>query len=118
MPITTNLDKVRLRIGDTDSSDPLLTDDEVNSFIDANYYVLDGGTIYDLAAAASQSARAIAAKFARGYNFSADGQSFNRSERVAHYLQLADELGEHSSQVVEVKSSVATAHEDALSLGE
>lgn len=83
MPITDDTDKIRLMIGDTDSADWLLSDDEVDYFIDATS---------DLNVAAAAAAEAIAAKFARGYNFTTDGQSFNRSERVEHYMQLARNL--------------------------
>lgn len=81
--ITDDTDKVRLMIGDTDSSDWLLSDDEVDFFV---------SECPNLNIAAAAAAEAIAAKFARGYNFTTDGQSFNRSERVEHYLQLAQNL--------------------------
>lgn len=83
MAITDDTDKVRLMIGDTDSTEWLLSDDEVDYFIAENS---------DLSVAAAAACEAIAAKFARGYNFSTDGQTFNRSERVEHYLQLAKNL--------------------------
>ena len=77
-------DKVRLLIGDTDEADPLLSDDEIDTFTD------DWPNNPELAAA--NAAHSIAAGWARGFNFTTDGQTFNRSERVGHYLQLADEL--------------------------
>ena len=81
--LDTDLEKVRLRIGDTASTDPLLTDEEIGVFTAEQSSVR-------LAAAAA--AEAIAAKFARGYNFKTDGQEFNRAERVKHYLDLAKAL--------------------------
>jgi hypothetical protein len=89
VPISTDLDKVRLRIGDTDSTDQLLSDDEVNYFISIHS---------DLDVAAAACCEAIAALFARGYNFTTDGQSFNRSERVQHYMDLADRLDPSNSR--------------------
>lgn len=84
MSVTSNRDKVRLKIGDTDPTDPLLYDDEVNAAITAWPDNLD--------MAAAAACDAIAAKFARGYTFSADGQSFNRRERVLHYAELANQF--------------------------
>jgi hypothetical protein len=83
MPITSDRDKVRLKVGDTDTADPLLFDDEIDALL------ADEGSVTRAAIAA---ARAIAAKFARGYTFQTDGQRFNRAERVAHYRQLAKDL--------------------------
>ena len=83
MPLTDDTDKVRLLIGDTDSDDWLLSDDEVDFFITEHS---------DLNIAAAAAAEAIAASFARGYDFATDGQSFNRSQRVQHYLDLAAKL--------------------------
>lgn len=82
------LDRVRLLIGDTNVADELLTDAEINSKL-ANW-----PSNVDLAAA--DAAEAIAAKFSRGFNFSSDGQAFNRSERVEHYQALADKLRRRS----------------------
>lgn len=77
-------DRVRLAIGDTDSSDPLLFDDEVDSYI--------ASWPENLTLAAAEAAEAIAGKFSRGFNFTTDGQTFNRRERVLHYMTLAETL--------------------------
>jgi len=82
--ITTDRDKVRLKIGDTDMSDPILQDDEIDAALVAWPANLD--------LAAADSAEAIAAKYSRGFNFSTDGQTFNRRERVVHYMDLAKTL--------------------------
>lgn len=81
MAITEDRDKVRLTIGDTDATDPLLQDDEVAYFLELQ----DN----DVKLASASAAEAIAAKYARGYTFATDGQTFNRSDRVKHYMQLA-----------------------------
>lgn len=81
---TSDLDLVRLRCGDNDATDELLTDAEINAFIAA--------WPDNLNLAAANAAEAIAAKFARDFNFSADGQTFNRRERVLHYMELAEKL--------------------------
>lgn len=83
--LTEPIDKVRLKVGDTDMTDPLLTDDEVLTHIAA------WPDNADLAAA--DAAEAIAARFARDYSFqTATGQRFDRRERVAHYMGLAETL--------------------------
>lgn len=80
----TTRDQVRLKIGDTDMTDPLLSDAEIDVCLAA------WPTNVDLAA--SVAAEAVAARFSRGYNFSTDGQVFNRRERVQHYMDLARAL--------------------------
>lgn len=97
MPLS-DRDQVRLLIGDTDSDDPQLTNDEVDQFI-ANRSVLDdeGGTAsVNLAAAGADAAGAIAAEYARQFDFSEDGQQFSRSQRVGHYIALERELRSRS----------------------
>src|SRR5688572_9196330 len=94
MAITTNRDKVRLMIGDTDSTDPLLQDDEIAYFLTERTVLdNDGGTVsVNLQAAAADAAGAIAAEFSRKFNFSTDGQTFDLAQRVGHYLSLEREL--------------------------
>jgi alkaline phosphatase len=112
---------VRLQVGDGDPAEQLLTDAEITSLIEQS----EAAGAYNLAQASADAARSIAAKFARGYNFATDGQSFNRSERVDHYLGLYASLqglagsGGVGSGVaaVPVQSSVAAALADGLVLG-
>jgi hypothetical protein len=82
-------DQVRLAIGDTDSADPLLSDEEVDNYL-ADRGVLDtsGGTVYNVPAAAADAAGAIAAKYSREFSFGEDGQRFDRAQRVGHYQAL------------------------------
>ena len=88
-----NLDRVRLLIGDTDSADPQLTDSEVNNFIDERSLVDSGSTVgVNLVAAAADAAGAIAAEYARQFNFSEDGQNFSVSQRYSHYSALERQL--------------------------
>ena len=101
MPLSTR-DKVRLLVGDTNASDPLLTNDEVDNFITYRS-LLDtntGGTIStNLEAAAADCAGAIAAEFARQFDFAEDGQRFNVSQRVGHYQALERELRNRSGGI-------------------
>lgn len=121
MTITTDVARVRVRVGDTDTTDELLTDDEIEYFLETRTTTTTAGSTVDIYSAAADAAGAIAAKFARGYSFSTDGQSFNRSERVAHYTALAEHLREYSScaaSSVPVVSSVSAAVGDAVEFGE
>jgi len=88
VPIITTLDKVRLLVGDTDPDAPLLNDDELDYFIDAR--------ADDEHLAAADVAEALAARFARKPDFSADGQSVSRKQ-FDYYLKLAGELRQRSS---------------------
>jgi hypothetical protein len=92
MPLTTDRDKVRLLIGDTDEADPLLYDDEIDACLAQRSLVTTGGTTYNVVAAAADAAGAVAAKFARQFNFGEDGQRFDRAQRVGHYLALERSL--------------------------
>lgn len=75
-------------------TDPLLYDDEVDQQI-AFRSVVDstgGTTSVNLVAAAADCAGAIAAKYARDFDFSEDGQNFSRAQRVGQYMSLEMEL--------------------------
>jgi hypothetical protein len=80
-------------IGDTDSDNPLLSDDEVESFIAYRQITnVDDEDVTNIPAAAADAADAIAAKFAREFNFSEDGQRFDRAQKYAHYIGLSAQL--------------------------
>lgn len=82
-PSASEKDAVRLLIGDTDSSDQLVTDQEVE------HAIATWGDIYN---AGSFLCEVIAAKFAREVTHSADGLSYSASELFRHYSDLADRL--------------------------
>lgn len=82
--LDTNLEKVRLEIGDTDSTDPQFTDAEINYFLDAA-----GNVVVD---AAIKACEALVAKYSREYDFETDQQKFSRSQRAKAYKDLAAEL--------------------------
>lgn len=92
MTLSTDRDKVRLLVGDTDETDPLLYDDEVDACLAQRAVTTSGSTTYNLIAAAADAAGAISAKFARDFDFSEDGQSFARAQRVGHYQALERSL--------------------------
>jgi hypothetical protein len=102
-------DRVRLAIGDTDSTDPLLTDDEVDDFLSQRYVVdTTAGTVYNTVAAAADAAGAIAAKYARDFNFAEDGQRFDRAQRVGHYQALERHLRNRQGGVSVPSSTAGT----------
>ena len=80
-----DIGKVRLLIQDTNADDPLLSDEEVQVFIDRNV---------DLDTAAARAARSIARKLIRRLNLEAapGGVSLYRKEQAEMYEKLADEL--------------------------
>ena len=85
-------DQVRLMIGDTDATDPLLFDDEVDQHLETRSVTENGTTTYNVVAAAADAAGAIAAKYAREFNFQEDDQRFDRAQRVGHYQALEKTL--------------------------
>lgn len=88
MPTDPNRDIVRLLIGDTDTADQLLADADLDALLARRYVVgASGGTSYNATAAAADACGAISAKFARQFDFTEDGASFARAQRVAHYRE-------------------------------
>lgn len=80
--ITTDLAKVRRNIGDTNTNDQGLTDEEINSFL------VDDGLSVD--AATLRSAQALYAKWVRDVDRSNLGMSANRSQKLQHLRDLID----------------------------
>jgi len=81
--LPTDKDKVRLLIGDTDTSDKLLSDSEVE------YFITTHGS---LNRAASEACRAIAAMFARQMSRSVGGLQADFSAKHRQYLSMAENL--------------------------
>lgn len=79
----TDVEKVRLKIGDTEVSDALFSDTELEAFLE------DEGTVGGAAAAACES---LAARFAPDYDVSTDDQSLKRSQKSAAFAKLAETL--------------------------
>lgn len=91
-----NRDQVRLLVGDTDASDQLLLDTEIDQFLADRTLTGEDPDAVNVVAAAADAAGAICARFARGFTFGEDGQFFNRSERVEHYRRLESDLRRRS----------------------
>lgn len=86
--LSTNLARVRLMIGDTDSADPLLTDEEINYFLSLNS---------DPTKAAALAARAVAGKFAKLADKSVESVSVRYSQKAEGYFKLADQIEAQSA---------------------
>lgn len=87
--ISTDLAKVRTIIFDTDSSDALLTDEQINYFLTVNSNVF---------AAAALAARTIQAQFARQADISIESVAKKFSQKSAQYAKLADNLDKQATQ--------------------
>ena len=82
-PSSSTRDAVRFLIGDTDTNDQLISNEEIN------YFVVE---FNNARRSASEAARSIAAKFARLMNRSIGGLSADFSAKYRQYLELADNL--------------------------
>jgi hypothetical protein len=82
--ISTDLDRFRLLIGDTNSELPLLNDVEAQFFID--------GRPGSVLAAAADACDALATRFAADYDVVLDGQQMDRSQMSKQFGERAREL--------------------------
>lgn len=80
--LTTDLARVRLKIGDTDSNHPLLSDEEIA-------VALTGASV---AGAALEACYLILAKLARETDSNGAGISVSRSQKVQHYTDMIARL--------------------------
>jgi len=76
-------DKVRFYIGDTDTDDQLLQDEEINFLLAESSNVL---------LAASRAAKAIAAKFSRQADKAVGNLRISLSQKAQAYMTLATDL--------------------------
>lgn len=83
-PQNSPLDQVRFLIGDTNSSVPLLSDEEILYLLNR-----ENNNIY---AAAYYAAKAIVAKLSREYDQSVGAVRYSLSQRVKQYETLASNL--------------------------
>lgn len=80
---TTVRNRVRLEIGDTDEARALFSDEELDDLI------VQETSVYATAARACES---LSVRFARDFDFSADGASFRKSSVGQMYAQMAKRL--------------------------
>lgn len=98
--MATDVDRVRLLIGDTDVDNYQLTDEEIEEFI--SYRKVeneDEEWVTNLPAAGADCADAIAAQYARDFNFGEDSQTFQVAMRHSQYLALAETLRRRAGAV-------------------
>ena len=87
---TSSLFQVRFLIGDTDSSDPLLTDEEIN-FLLVKFVSAD--------ATAIASCENLSAKYARQVDTHLGPSTIRASQRTKHFAELAIRLTKQSSKL-------------------
>lgn len=88
-PASSDRDEVRFLIGDTDSKDQLLSDDELDYILSV---IPDPGASYHNLKAASSACEAIAAKLSKVTDKSVGSLSISYSQRRQHYVDLAKDL--------------------------
>lgn len=82
-PAASDLAAVRYLIGDTDSTNPLQSDEELN------WLISQQASVYDAAAAGSA---ALAAKFARQVSKTVGAMKLEAQQKYEHYHDLAADL--------------------------
>ena len=82
--LSSDVDKVRLKLGDTDTSDQILQNETISALLTQHSDDIDLATI--------ACCRAIIAKYNRALDRSAAGMSANRSIIVDNYRDLLKEL--------------------------
>jgi hypothetical protein len=82
--LDTDLAKVRTLIGDTDSNDPLLTDEQIA------FFTSESGNIY--LAAANAIDYGVLPALARDIDRNGTGFSASRSQKFQHYKDLSEKL--------------------------
>lgn len=108
-PSASDRDAVRLLVGDTDPTEPLLTDGEIDWVIEV--WKAKGHPYFY----ASVCAEIIAARFARETTISSDGQTVSMSELQEKYYRLANTL---FSQYQQLLASGVGIHAGGMSAGE
>lgn len=90
---STAKDRVRLLVGDTVSTDPLLQDEEIALYV-------PGGSLAEPTEmlAAARLAEIIAGKVARRVDMSSGSSSASLSQQVTHFRQLARDLRRQASR--------------------
>ena len=89
--ITTDIERIRLELGDTIEAEALYTDEELQVFLDR-----EG----DVIGAATAACGALVRRFARAYDFETDGQRFSRSQMHKQFLATLSELTSRADRTV------------------
>lgn len=86
-PSTSNKDMVRFLIGDTDTNDQLVSDEEIAAIL---------AVTANIKRAAARILRSLAAKFARDVDIAGEGLRESGSQRAQAFRDMADELDEEA----------------------
>lgn len=101
MSVDTDIEKVRLAIGDTDTTNAIFKDAEIT------YFLTEESS--NIANSALRACYAAAAKFARAYDFETDGQRFLRSQQYKAFLDLIAQLKGEGATLATSSGMVSTA---------
>ncbi len=106
--LSTDLARVRLEIGDTNTNDQGLTDEEIN------YYLVTSGL--GLAQSTLRCAEALYARWVRDVDRSNLGMSANRSQKLQHLKDLIDGhlRPRHMRRVTPYLGGVSESAKDSL----
>lgn len=107
--LDTDAGKVRLEIGDTDTTAAELLDEEIAYFLSTEGSVLG---------AAARACEALAAKYARQFDFQTDDQSFKRSQISKAYADKAKELRARAGGVSTVSPTRIDGYSDDIANNE
>jgi hypothetical protein len=106
-------DAVRLTLGDTDTNDQQLSDEEITYFLSQ---AGDGATIDCVRNASLSGAKALRSKYARQVDTTHGKLSVGASKRFEHYAALVRELESDMTRLAEVFAgglSIAEKQDDA-----
>lgn len=87
--LATDKDRVRLKIGDTDTTSQLFSDEEIEALLTDN-----GDDVFETAA---QLCDALATKYARRGNLRIDDFSIDFKSRAEHFAALADQIRQQAA---------------------
>lgn len=86
--LTTDIDKVRFLIGDTDVSNAVVSNEEITGLVTLM------GSVY---LAAAQAADGLAGKYSRSVSFAVEGLRIENTQKYEHYRGLAQTLRAQAS---------------------
>jgi len=105
MTVDTNLEKLRLEIGDTDVSssgaNAVFKDAELNYFLSEESNNITNSAL--------RACYAAMARFARAYDFETDGQKFYRSQMYKAFADLAERLEAQGATLSSSTTTLITA---------
>lgn len=107
-PLTSNLDAVRFLVGDTDSSDQQLQDEEITYLL-----TVEGGVRYS----AYKAAKALAARYTRKVDRNVGDLRISFSQKARQYHDLAAALKtDMASHVAPLVLALSVSAKDAVGL--